>query len=261
MTRTTLRYAGTALVTGASSGLGEHFARFLARNGMDVVLVARREAELAALASELGEQHRVRAVAMPCDLTDGAARRKLLDDLAAQGVEITGLVNNAGFGYLGEFVDQDADRLTAMIELNCVALTDLVRACLPGMLARDEGFIINVASTAAFQPIPTMAAYAASKAYVRSLTQALWDETRASGVRVIAVSPGPTETEFFQVAGDEDSMTGLRRTPEQVVQTAFRGLQQGRPEVVDGVLNGIQATIASKAPVRLALPIARRAVK
>ena len=251
---------GTALVTGASSGLGTHYAEFLARAGMDLVLVARRVSELEEVAETIKQRHGRQATVLPADLTDRAARAELTDQVTAQGITVDVLINNAGFGTKGEFAEIDPDRIVREVELNCVALTDLSRAYLPGMLDRRYGAIINIASTAGFQPIPGMSVYAATKAYVRSFSQALWSETRDTGVRVLSVCPGPTETEFMVAAG-APGMMPLRRTPEQVVQSTFRALNRNSPEAVDGPVNRITSFAANLVPTRLVLPVSRAYTK
>lgn len=248
---------GTALVTGASGGLGEAYAEFLARSGLDIVLTARRVDRLEALAARLRERHNRAVTVLACDLADRAARERLVAALDARGLTIDVLVNNAGFGTHGDFADIPAERVLDEVETNVVALTHLTRLLLPGMRERRYGAVINVASTAAFQPIPTMAVYAATKSYVLSLSQALWSENLEHGVRVVAVSPGPTETGFFEAAGVPDAMT-RRRTPEQVVRSTFQALGRGEPSVIDGAANGVLARLAHSAPVKLALPVARR---
>ncbi len=261
MATTPLRYHGTALVTGASAGLGEHFAEFLARNGMNLIVTARRAEALDELATRLRDRYGVQVTVLPADLADRDDRQRLIAEILASGVTVTGLVNNAGFGYIGDFADQPTDNALDLIEVNVAALTHLTRAFLSGMLANGDAFIINVSSTAAYQPIPSWAVYAAAKAYVLHFTEALWDELRDTSVRVIAISPGPTKTAFFVNAGDPGAMRPRRRTPEQVVQTTFRALQRHKPSVIDGVFNAVQAIAARMAPRRLALPIAEKAVE
>lgn len=247
---------GTALVTGASSGLGRHYAEFLARAGMDLILVARRGEELQELAAEVLQRHGRTATVLPTDLTDRAARQALSTAIADQGLTVDVLINNAGFGTQGNFAEMDPDRIIREIELNCVALTDLARQFLPPMLTRGYGAIVNVASTAGFQPWPTMSVYGASKAYVRSFSQALWSETRDTGVRVLSVCPGPTDTEWMANTGSP-GMLPNRRSTEQVVQSTFRALNRDAMEVVDGPMNRITALAASVVPTRVVLPIAR----
>ncbi|MDO4784351.1 MAG: SDR family oxidoreductase [Propionibacteriaceae bacterium] len=243
-----------AVVTGASGGLGRAYARYLASCGLSVVLTGRRDAELRALASELTSKWGTTTLVRRYDLAEASDRAALLGDL--DGLDVDTLVNNAGFGMLGPVRDADAARLSSMVTLNCVALTELTRAVLPGMVERGSGSIVNVASTAAFQPIPTMAAYAASKAYVLRFTEALWAEVSGTGVRAVAICPGPTDTAFFEAAGN-DSVMKKRRTPEQVVQATFAALRANRPAVVDGPANALLAATARFVPTRLGLRIAR----
>ncbi|OYO22808.1 hypothetical protein CGZ93_07125 [Enemella dayhoffiae] len=247
---------GTALVTGASAGLGAQFADFLARSGMDLLLTARRKETLDAQAKRLRERHGRRVSVLPADLTAAAARIRLLKEVDDLGTPISVLVNNAGFGSAGRFVEHDTDRVTREVELNCVAPTHLARHLLPGMLERGYGAVVNVASAAAYQPIPSMAVYAATKSYLLSLSQALWSETAGTGVRVVAVCPGPTDTDFFVNTGEPDAMT-WRRTPEQVVQSTFRALYRNQPSVVDGGANAVLAKLSQMLPVRIVLPISK----
>lgn len=254
--RTDFPLSGTALVTGASGGLGEQYAEFLARNGMDVILTARSTEALEENAARIGKRHGRWVQAVPTDLTDRDSRREVLARVNEHG-PIDVLVNNAGFGTHGSFLEMDPERMVDEIELNCVALTVLAREVLPGMLERGRGAIINVASTAGFQPLPTMSVYAATKAYVRSLSHALWSETRGTGVRVLSVCPGPTETTFWNRVGEERIMQ-MRRDPEQVIQSTFRALNRDIPEVIDGPVNQLTARLAHLLPNRLVLPIARK---
>lgn len=246
-----------ALVTGASGGLGKAYCEHLASQGHDLVLVSRREAELHQIADDLTRRYGIEAVVLPTDLGSLQGREQLAVELEQRGLQVDMLVNNAGFGTLGSFVEADPARMTSEIELNCTALTHLTRLLLPGMVQRHDGRVINVASTAAFQPIPDMAVYAATKAYVLSLTKALWEEVKGTGVRVTAICPGPTDTAFFDVAGNDGVMTN-RRTPEQVVKTSFAALDRRLPFVVDGLFNRVQARVASLSPTAIAAPIARR---
>ncbi|WP_432558613.1 SDR family NAD(P)-dependent oxidoreductase [Granulicoccus sp. GXG6511] len=251
---------GTALVTGASSGLGRHYAEFLARAGLDLILVARRADELKELAEGVLQRHGRAATVLPTDLTDRAARRALMAEVTDRGVQVDVLVNNAGFGTKGNFAELEPDRIIREIELNCVALTELARHFLPGMIERRHGAIINIASTAGFQPWPTMSVYGATKAYVRSFSQALWSETRGTGVRVLSVCPGATDTEWMANTGSP-GMLPRRRTTEQVVQSTFRALNRDALEVVDGPLNRLTSFVAAVAPARVVLPIARQWAK
>jgi short-subunit dehydrogenase len=227
-----------ALITGASAGLGVEFARVLAKRGERLVLAARREERLSALATEIGN---TRAVAI--DLSKADAVADLLADLAANGEEVVTLINNAGFGLTGLFAQQESSRLREMIDLNVGALTELCRAVVPGMIERRSGAILNVASTAAFQPGPGMAVYFATKAYVLSLTEALHEELKPHGIRVSALCPGPTATEFGEVAGFGKSLPRLvMADAKSVVDAGLAGLDRNRAVVVPGLINRIGAS-------------------
>lgn len=244
-----------AVVTGASSGLGVHFAERLASEGANLILVARSVEKLEALAQRLTAAYGVRAEVRQVDLSDAAQRAVLADELST--VHVHTLINNAGFGSMGHFDQLARPRLLSEIEVDVTALTDLSHAVVGRMLAHGRGAIVNVASVAAFQPIPTMAVYAASKAYVLRLSLALWEELHPTGVRVLAVCPGPTETEFFATAGNDQAMR-WRRTPEQVIATTFEALQAHRPFVVDGWNNKVLAFATRFAPTWLTVKLARR---
>ena len=218
------------VVTGASSGIGAAFARALAARGADLVLVARRADRLGALAADLRAAHGVAVTPVARDLAAPDAGRALHTDLAARGLRVTGLVNNAGFGASGLFTEQHPDRLQEMIALDVAAVVDLSHAFLPDLTAASGGFLVNVASVLAYQPAPRMAVYAAAKAFVLSFTEALWEEHRATGPRVLCVSPSSTDTEFFDVA-DPDGISRRPRaaTPERVVAAAFATLERRNP--------------------------------
>jgi uncharacterized protein len=221
----------TALVTGASSGIGEQFARQLAKRGHDLVLVARRADRLEALASELPTEARVIA----CDLAnDAASLAGRVDEL---GVQVDLLVNNAGFGTSGPFLEHDAKRDAEQVRLNCEAVVTLCHAFLPGMMERKRGGVINVASTAGMQPIPYESVYAASKAFAVSFTDALHTELRGSGIRVMAVNPGPVPTEWQQVAGYSEDRSGVvpgEISAEQVVRESLEAWDRGKRSVIPG---------------------------
>lgn len=240
-----------ALVTGASAGLGEEFARQLAARGSDLVLVARRQDRLDALAEQLrpaGPEVEVLAADLATDDGRAAVERRLVDTAAPVDL----LVNNAGFGAYGEVTDQSADRLHQMVEVNVVALTRLARAALPGMVGRGRGGIINVASTAAFQPNPYGAVYGATKAYALSLSQALHEEVAASGVRVLALCPGITPTEFQDVAGvGTPRPGGAVTTAEHVVRAGLQAFARRRAVEVPGLLNRLAAAASSSGPAVL----------
>ena len=221
----------TALVTGASSGIGEEFARQLAIRGYELVLVARRADRLERLASELPTE----AHAVPCDLaTDSAS---LQGRVAELGLSVDLLVNNAGFGTSGPFVEHEPARDAEQVRLNCEAIVTLTHAFLPAMVERGRGGIVNVASSAGMQPIPYESVYAASKAFVISFTDALYAELRGSGVRVLSVNPGPVPTEWQGVAGYEPGRTGVvpgRIPAAQVVREALAAYDRGRRSVIPG---------------------------
>lgn len=250
----------TALITGASSGIGRQFAHEFARRGCDLVLTARSRGRLTELADELRHTHGVTALVLPHDLGRPGATADLADKLTTHQVTVDILVNNAGFGAHGDLVDTPPERLEAMTALNVDAVVGLTSRLLPGMVERKAGAVINLASTAAFQPVPHMAVYGATKAFVLSFSRALWAETNGSGVAVLALSPGATDTEFFQVAG-EDAAVGPRRSTAQVVGTALRALAQGRPSVVDGRRNALMAWMSPRSPERLAIGVTERTVR
>jgi uncharacterized protein len=237
---------GIALVTGASSGIGKELARCFAAGGHDVVLVARRLPLLEALASELGARYGQKTWAVACDLSSADGVRSLLAELAARGLEIDFLVNNAGFGSTGRFVDSPLEREVAMAELNVAAVVHLTGALLPGMLARRSGRILNVGSTAGFQPGPYMATYYASKAFVNHFSEALFEELRGTGVTVTVSCPGPTQTEFAHLSGAGKANL-FRLLPvanaERVAREAYAALFAGRAIVVHGFFNVIGAVL------------------
>jgi short-subunit dehydrogenase len=236
---------GIALVTGASSGIGKALARCFAADGHDVALVARRLPLLETLASELSARHGRRSWAMAGDLSSSAGVESLLAELQARGLEIDFLVNNAGVGTTGRFVDSPLERELAMTELNVTAIVHLTRALLPGMLARGRGRVLNIGSTAGFQPGPYMATYYASKAFVNHFSEALFEELRGTGVTVTLSCPGPTQTEFGDVSGVGKS--NLFRLPvataEGVAREAYGALFAGRALIVHGFLNRIGAVL------------------
>jgi short-subunit dehydrogenase len=234
-----------ALVTGASAGLGVEFARQLSKRGHRLVLAARRKDRLDQLAKELGN---ARAVAI--DLSKAGAAAKLMADIEANGETVDLLVNNAGFGLIGRFAELDAKRERQMIDLNVATLTDLCRAAAPAMIKRKSGGIINVASTAAFQPGPKMAVYFATKAFVLSLSEALHEELKPHGVRVTCLCPGPTRTEFGDVAGFGGNGLFDRVAMESpgVVETGLDGLDRNKAVIVPGLLNKLTANSGRFAP-------------
>nr|WP_147917296.1 SDR family oxidoreductase [Ruania zhangjianzhongii] len=234
----------TVLITGASSGIGASFARSLAARGASLVLVARRRDRLEELAAELRADHDVAVLAVSVDLASPAAVATILDALRTAHVSVTALINNAGFGTFGEFGSEEPARLAQEIAVDVSAPVQLSHAFLPEIVTR-HGFLINVASMAAYTPTPRMAVYGASKAFVLSFTESLWAETQGTGAAVFALSPGATSTEFNAVVGTEDATAGAKpRTPEAVVLTALAHLESRNPgpSVIDGAANRFTAT-------------------
>ena len=246
----------TAIITGASSGFGVEFAHRLAERGADLVLVARREDRLEALADELAAKYGTASTVVALDLSSPDAAATLRARL--DGLRVSTLVNNAGYGSHGEFADSDPDATHNQIELNVQALVALTRVFLPDLVAAatdraGSAALVNLASTAAFQPVPRMAVYGATKAFVLSFTEALWYETKGSGLKVTALCPGPASTEFFDIANNGDSTFGAMESADEVVATAMRALDRRAtpPSVVSGTRNSLQAKVAGIAPRRL----------
>jgi short-subunit dehydrogenase len=241
----------TALITGASSGIGEDLARLFAADGHNVVLVARSGERLHALAGELRDRKHIDASAVVADLSDPASPDRIARELAERSQPIDVLVNNAGFGQYGLFATVDAVELGRLLQVNIGALTLLTRLLLPGMLSRRSGRVLNVASTAAFQPGPLMAAYYASKAYVLSLSEALAEETRGTGVTITCLCPGPTTTRFQARAGMQKSklfkMMSTMSSAE-VALAGYRGVMSGRRLVIPGLMNKVGAHATRFAP-------------
>jgi short-subunit dehydrogenase len=234
----------TALVTGASSGIGLEIARELAARGHDLVLVARSRDRLQAEAGRLQQQHGIRVHALAEDLASPDAPARIQAALDRQSIVIDVLVNNAGYGVYGRFVETPLDRELAMIQLNVVALTELTKRFLPGMVARRQGRVLNVASTAAFQPGPLMAVYYATKAYVLSVSEALASELEHSGVTVTTLCPGPTASGFQAAAGQQHSrLVKGRRLPDSasVARRGVDGLFRGERVVIPGARNWLLA--------------------
>lgn len=232
----------SALVTGASAGIGLSLARRMAQDGWDLALTARSEAELEAVAAELRRKHGVRALVVPADLADPDAPGTLQQTLEQAGFPVEFLVNNAGFGTWGPFAGQPLESQLAMLQVNVVALTELTHRFLRAMRERGSGRILNVASTAAFQPGPDMAVYYASKAYVLHFTEALGWELRGTGLTVTALCPGPTESEFQDRAGMSGTRVGanpLMMDADSVAEAGYRGAMKGTPIVVPGVANRV----------------------
>src|ERR1051326_4392306 len=227
----------TTLITGASSGIGEAFARALAARGNNLLLVARSEDKLTRLCSELGRTSSIHCQHIALDLSKPDAPSRLFEDTKNRGLEIDLLINNAGFGSMGEFASLDLAHELNMIDLNVHSLVEMSYRFLQPMRQRKSGAIINVASTAGFQPVPYMATYAATKAFVLSFSEALWEENRACGIEVLALCPGVTETGFFNAAHIEKPPARSTETPEQVVETALRGWKRRKSSIISGAPN------------------------
>jgi len=227
----------TALITGASSGIGEGFARELAKRGMNLILAARSTAKLEQLAAELSRQHGIVAHVLTVDLSKPDAAATVASFVAERALTVDLLLNNAGFLTFGLFENCDPATEQNEIQVNCAALVALTHAFLPGMLERGRGGIINVASLAGFQPIPYMAVYAATKAFIISFSVALAEEVRERGVTVVGLCPGTTTTELFTRAVAENFSVGNPRTVAQVVATGLRALDKRKSLVVDGFRN------------------------
>lgn len=248
---------GTALVTGASAGIGEVFARRLAQRNWDLVLVARRLDRLEAIGTALAESYGIRCECIQADLSVPGAADDLHDEIARRGIRVDYLVNNAGVGLSGPFAEQDYERVAAMMRLNMDSLTRLTHLFLSGMLERRRGVILNVASMGGFQPVPYFSVYAATKAYVLHFTEGLAEEVRGTGVTVSVLCPGATTTEFNEVAGIDNDFGRLAYDrPEDVVDAALRGVDAGQTVILPTLFTHMHYGMARLTP-RTAL---RRAV-
>jgi hypothetical protein len=250
-----------ALVTGASSGIGADLARELARDGHDLVLAARTVAPMEKLAAEL-EAHGAKSVVMTADLSQPEGAAAMVRGIESRGLTVDVLINNAGLGAVGRFDQADPLRVGEMLQVNIVALTELTRLLLPGMVARGRGKLMLVASTAAFQPGPGMAVYFATKAYVLSFGEAIAYELRGTGVTVTVLCPGPTATNFASAAGTS-GLTFFSSAARQVMSAAavarlgYRGLKAGRRVVITGLLNRVVALGGRFAPHPISLPVTK----
>lgn len=236
------------LITGASGGIGEAFARKLAAEKHNLVLVARSEDKLHKLCDELMLKHQITAHYVALDLTESDADKQLFDETEKHKFEIEWLINNAGFGSMGDFARLDFAKEIGMIDLNIRALVALTHIYLQGMRTRKSGVIINVASTAGFQPIPFMATYAATKAFVNSFSEAIGEENRPYGITVTALCPGPTDTNFFEAANAESLSGKGMQTAEAVVETALNAVKNGRVNIVSGWTNYIGSIVGTLLP-------------
>lgn len=242
----------SALVTGASSGIGAAFARRLASAGRPVVLVARRADRLEGLAAELRGASQVGVHVVPADLSRAGAVQDVLYEVERRGLAIDLLVNNAGFGTSGPFHQVALERELEEIAVNVTALVELTGRCLPDMVRRGKGAVVNVSSTAAYAPMPYMATYAATKAFVLSFSESLAEELRGTGVKVLCLCPGATRTGFQEVAGIELPLPELAwMQPDQVAEEALRALDSGRPVLISGLRNRVAMASLGLLPRRL----------
>lgn len=253
----------TCLLTGASSGIGADIARELASRGYGLTVVARREDRLQALADKLRSSHGVDVEVVPADLSDPAARARIWQVITERGLSVEVLINNAGFSTVGKVIKADPDRELAMIRTNIEAVVDLCTRALPAMVHRGRGAVLNVASTAGFQPIPGQAAYAASKGFVLNYSWALGAELTGTGVTVTALCPGYTETEFFEATGADPAIVAkiprrLIGSSQEVARAAVAGMQASEPIVVPGLINRLGALGGHLTPRRVLMPIMSR---
>jgi short-subunit dehydrogenase len=225
------------LITGASSGIGEAFARKLAERGHNLLLVSRTEEKLMMVCNEVGRNHNIRAEYFAVDLSRPDAPQQLFEETRKRDLQIDLLINNAGFGSMGDFAALDLDHELNMIDLNIRSLVELTHRFLQPMRERKGGAIMNVASTAGFQPVPFMATYAATKAFVLSFSEALWEENRTYGIKVMALCPGVTETNFFEASSMQRPPARTSQTPEEVVDAGLRALARGKSSVISGWSN------------------------
>lgn len=250
----------TALITGASSGIGYELSKLFARNGYDLVLIARGEEKLRSVADELAIQYKVKTVAIAKDLSLAPAATEIYDRIMSEGIAVDVLVNNAGFATFGPFAEADVQAEMNIVQVNITALTQLTRLFLPGMLQRRKGKILNVASTAGFQPGPLMAVYYATKAYVISFSEAIANELRDTEVTVTALCPGPTRTGFQKRANMEDSKLsqGVIMDAATVAKAGYAGLMKGKTIVVPGFKNKFLAFTIRISPRSMVTNVVRR---
>jgi short-subunit dehydrogenase len=258
-------YGSTILITGASSGIGADLARQLAERGYNLTLTARRRERLEELADELRDAHDVHVDIEPCDLGDEGERKRLITKLQKGERELVGVCNNAGFGNLGRFLNTELEKELNVVKLNVEAVHHLTGAFLPRMVEQGTGAMLNVASTAAFQPLPGFATYAASKAFVHSFSEALHSEVSGSGVSVTSLCPGFTKTEFEQAAGAEDEAQKLPgftwMESADVARQGIEGMIAGKRSVVPGMINKVTSTSGRFMPRTVLLPLIDRVSK
>ncbi|MGR6130265.1 SDR family NAD(P)-dependent oxidoreductase [Paenibacillus sp. SER-28] len=251
----------TALITGASSGIGEAFAYSLAAKKCNLILVARNETKLETLAKELSANYNVKATVIAMDLSTPGAPQALHQEVQKQQLKVDLLINNAGFATYGYFEQVSGERQHEEVMLNVAALVDITHAFMPDLLRKRDGGLINVSSTAAFQPDPYMAVYGATKAFVLSFTEALWAENRKRGLKVLALCPGSTETPFFDIVGASEASVGIRETPQTVVKNALRAFEKGRSHIISGRQNYWVAQVSRLFSRQSTLGIVERALR
>ena len=254
--------SNTALVTGASSGIGAAIATELASRGYSLILVARREERLQSLATELRSEHEIEAEIVAADLAEESERDRLQTDLGGRGRAVEVLVNNAGFGHQADFAISPRERMVEMVRVNVEAVVYLTSRFLGPMAERGRGSVINIGSTAAFQPLPGSAVYAASKSFVLSFSEAIRTELRGTGVTVTAVCPGPVKTEFMEAAGaggvEERTPGAVWMSAEEIARQAVDGAKHDKRVVVPGTLNRVTALAGQHSPRAVALPLIGR---
>lgn len=245
-----------ALITGASQGIGLELTKIFAANGWQLVLVARDESRLSQIANELHAAHNITIKVLPKDLSRITAAQEIFDELQRENIFIAALVNNAGFGFRGPFAEVDLQKHLDLAQVNMTSLVQLTHLFLRPMLARREGRILNVASTAAFQPGPFMAMYYASKAFVYSFSCALAQELKGSGVTVTALCPGMTESKFHERSGLQRSVALPMMPADKVAKIGYRAMMAGKPIAISGLMNKVTSAVAKAMPTRLITPIA-----
>ena len=251
----------TVLITGATSGFGYEFAKLFAKDASDLILVARNEDSLTSVAKELQTTYKVSVRTIAVDLSEPKAAKVIFDKLTRTKTDIDVLINNAGFGKYGDFADIMWNEHEKLVYLNIVALTHLTRLFLPGMIARRSGKILNVASTAAFQPGPHMAVYFASKSYVLSLSEALHEEVKGTGVHVTALCPGPTKTNFAKRAKTNELKLYKyvdTMTPTEVAKKGYNALQKNKQFVIPGIKNAFFAFSTRLFPRKMVVRSSRK---
>src|SRR6201996_9356059 len=252
-------YAGKwALVTGASAGIGDALAVELAAAGANLILTARRADRLETLASRLKAEHQIQTMVIPDDLADPAAPQRLYDATEGTGIAVDILINNAGFGYYGEFANGDRAFQRTMVDVNCAAVVDITHLFLPRMIDRKRGDIMIVASTASYQPVAYMSTYAATKVFDRFFAEALAEETKRHGIRVSALCPGPTESEFGQVAGVRVGETRKYQSAQDVARQGLEGMAEGKTWVIPYAGGRIQVFMQRFVPRRMVTAAAER---